>query len=161
MPKAAPLQTAEAAYEAAIKMLTRKARSAFEVREALLAKGATEEDVESIVGRLKAHRHLDDAELAADEAHTLIEGKGVSPTMAVYTLTTRGLASELVRQSVEAARDGRSEADLCERTLLRRLKGRRLAEANIGREGRALARLGYEEDVVTRALERATRGSDQ
>jgi regulatory protein len=159
MPRAAPLETVEAAYEAAVKMLTRKARSASEVRAALLAKGATEEDAESVIGRLKSHRHLDDAVLAADEAYSLLEGKGLSPAFAMHTLTERGLASELVRQCVEEVRDGRSDAVLCERALQKRLRGKPLAEENLGREGRALARLGYEEDVVTQALERATRGS--
>ena len=40
MPKTAPIDTAEAAYEAAIKMLTRKSRTCQEVRETLLAKAA-------------------------------------------------------------------------------------------------------------------------
>jgi len=159
MPKTAPIDTAEAAYEAAIKMLTRKSRTCQEVRETLLAKGASEDDVESVVGRLKAHRHLDDAELAADEAHALIESKGVSPELAVYKLTTRGITPSMARKSVDAAREGRSEWALCERALDQRRRGKALREQDAGREGRALARLGYEEEIVTRVIERAVRGS--
>lgn len=150
-----------AAYEIAIRMLTRKSRSCAEVRAALAEKGAAAGDVEDVVARLKAHRHLDDAELASDEAYTLLESKGLSPDAAVYKLSMRGLDAGLAKRSVEAVREGRSEWVLCERALERRLKGRQLPERNAGREGRALARLGYEEEVVARVIERAMRGSNR
>jgi SOS response regulatory protein OraA/RecX len=158
MAKAAPLD-AEAAYELAIRMLARKSRSCAEVRTALAEKGASDSDADSVVSRLKAHRHLDDAELASDEAYTLLESKGLSPEAAVYKLSMRGLDAGLAKRSVESVREGRSEWVLCQRALERRLKGRPLAERNAGREGRALARLGYEEEVVARVIERAMRGS--
>jgi SOS response regulatory protein OraA/RecX len=160
MAKAARLD-GEAAYETAVRMLARKSRSCAEVRAALAEKGATDADIESVIGRLKAHRHLDDAELASDEAYTLLESKGLSPDAAVYKLSMRGLDSGLARRSVESVREGRSEWVLCERALERRLKGRPLPERNAGREGRALARLGYEEEVVARVIERAMRGSSR
>ena len=62
------------------------------------------------------------------------------------------------REAVEAARDGQTELQLCERALNRRLKGKALAPTGAGKEGRALARLGYGEDVISRTLERALRG---
>jgi hypothetical protein len=55
---------------------------------------------------------------------------------------------------VETAREGLSDEDLCLRALDRRLKGRGLGVSGLAKEGRALARLGWEEDVVTRVLER-------
>jgi regulatory protein len=159
MPRAAPLDTLEAAYDAAVRMLARKPRSCAEVQKALLDAGADSEHVESVLSRLKAHRHLDDAELASDEAVALLESKGLSPEAAVYKLTSRGIAQAVARPAVDAVREGRSEWALCERALQRRLKGRPLAEKDAGREGRALARLGYEEEIVTRTIERAMNGS--
>ena len=160
MAKAPPLD-ADTAYNTAIRMLARKARSCAEVRIALTDKGASGDDVESVIGRLKSHRHLDDAELASDQAYSLIDSKGLSPERAVYMLTERGIASTVARQAVDAIREGQSDWVLCERALARRLRGKALSEKNAGREARALARLGYEGEIVTRAIDRALRRSDR
>jgi regulatory protein len=161
MPKVAVIDSQEVAYERAVKMLARRPRTSTEVREQLIAAGASTDAVDEVVARLKAHRHLDDAELASDEAHTLLEGKGLSPELAMYKLTTRGIAPALARDCVEAVREGRSDWALCERALQRRLRGKRLPARNAGREGRALARLGYEEEIVARVIERAMNGSGE
>lgn len=138
-------------------MLARKARTSAEVADELAARGAGAEQIASVLGRLKAHRHLDDAELAGDEAFRLVDGKGLAPSAAVQKLVERGIASKAAQAAVEAAVDGRSEAALCERALEKRLKGRLLMSEQVPREGRALARLGYDEGLVARALERALR----
>jgi SOS response regulatory protein OraA/RecX len=152
------LDSLDATYDAAVQMLARKARTSAEVRNELLAHGASEEDVESVLGRLKAHRHLDDAELASDEAFSLLESKGLAPELAVYKLTERGLPDSQAREAVEGAREGLSESQLCQRALERRLKGKALAPSGAAKEGRALARLGYDEEVIARTLEWALGG---
>lgn len=155
------LDTLEAAYEAAVAMLARKARTATEVASALAEKGASPDDVESVVARLKAHRHLDDVTLAHDEAASLLDGKGLAPAAAVESLVQRGIAEGTARDAVDTVREGRSDLELCGAALARRLRGRALAPADVGREGRALARVGWDEEVVLRVLERAARsGAD-
>jgi SOS response regulatory protein OraA/RecX len=74
--KPQPLVTLEDAWEAAVDLLARKARSAGEVAKALKARGASDEHVEAVVSRLKAHRHVDDTALAEDEAFALVDGNG-------------------------------------------------------------------------------------
>lgn len=155
MPRRAPLDTLDAAYDEAVRLLTRKARSAREVAEALEARGAAREDIASVLDRLRSHRHLDDAELASDEAFTLIDSKGWAPQAAVLQLEARGIASVLAQEAVDSVVEGRSETELCEAALRRRLRSRALADA--AKEGRALARLGYDADVIERVLERAAR----
>lgn len=145
----------EDAYATALGMLARKGRTRAEVAEALRERGAGEAQVSSVLDRLSAQRHLDDAELAHDEAFTLVDGKGSSPRAAVATLEARGIERTLAASAVEAALEGRSEQELCERALERRLRGRALTAAAVGREGRALARLGYDEEIVARVLEKA------
>jgi SOS response regulatory protein OraA/RecX len=110
-----------------------------------------------VFGRLKSHRHLDDAALASDQAFLLIEGKGLSPQAAVQTLVGRGISEPVAREAVEAAQEGRSELELATQALARRLKGRALSPDAEGREARALGRAGYDEDVVARVIERARR----
>lgn len=152
------LDTLEAAYDAAVRMLARKPRTSAEVRNELLEQGASEDDVESVLGRLKAHRHLDDAELTSDEAFALLESKGLAPDLAIYKLTERGIPHGMAQEAVEAAREGKSDLQLCEQALGRRLKGKVLSPDGAPKEGRALARLGYDEEVIARTLERALSG---
>jgi regulatory protein len=155
MPKRSPIDTPEDAYDEAVRMLARKPRTSAEVIEALAEKGADAEMIETVIGRLKSHRHLDDAVLAGDEAFALIDGKGFAPALAVQTLLERGILEATARDAVEAAREGRTDAELCGRALSRRNRGKTFAPDDTPKEGRALARLGYEEEVVLRVLERA------
>ncbi len=161
MPKRRPLDSLEGAYDAAIKMLARKSRTTQEVRDDLLEHGASEPDVESVLARLKANRVLDDAVLATDDAFSLVESKGVAPALAVYKLTSRGVAPSIAQDAVDAAREDRSDLELCAEALSRRLKTGRLDVEDVPKQGRWLARLGYDEDVVARVLDQALRGSGE
>jgi SOS response regulatory protein OraA/RecX len=158
MARRTTLDTLDAAYDAAIQLLARKSRTSAEVRQELLDRGAADEDVESVIGRLQANRHLDDAVLASDEAFSLLESKGLSPELAVYKLTERGVPQAMAHEAVEAAREGQSERQLCRRALDRRLRGKAISPDAAAKEGRALARLGYDEEVIARTLERALAG---
>lgn len=149
------------AYDEAVRMLARKARSAAEVAQALLERGADADDVESVIARLKAHRHLDDAELAADQAFSLLEGKGLAPQAIVQTLVARGISSATAEDAAASVVEERTELQLCAQALSRRLKGRLLAGSAFAREGRALARLGWDEETVARVLETALKDAAQ
>lgn len=155
MPPRRLLVTLDDAYDEAVRLLARKARSAAEVTAALLERGASAEHADSVVARLKAHRHLDDVELAADQAYALLEGQGLAPEAVVQKLGARGLAASDVRAALDEVREGRTDLELCRQVLARRLRGRPLAASATAREGRALARLGWDEEVVTRVLEMA------
>ena len=153
MPRKGDMSTEEAAYEEAVSFLARKARTTAEVMERLSAAGARDEVVSSVVGRLKAHRHLDDTAYASDAASGLLDGKGLSPDAAVATLVSRGVGDSTAREAVEAAREGRSEVELCRAAADRRIGAGPLAPAAFGRHARALARLGWDEETLRRVLE--------
>lgn len=155
MPPRRSLVTLDDAYDEAVRLLARKARSAAEVSATLQERGATAEHAASVVARLKAHRHLDDAELAADQAYALLEGKGLAPEAVVEALVGRGLPASDVRAAIDEVREARTELELCRQVLARRLKGRSLSPSAAAREGRALSRLGWDEEVVARVLETA------
>ncbi len=154
MAKSKPLTTLDEAYERAVAMLARKPRSAAEVERDLASAGADDETIASVIGRLKSHRHLDDAVLAEDQAFALLDGKGFAPQVAVQLLVERGIPSSIAHEAVEAAREGRSESALCRAALVRRLGGRSMGSASLAKEARALGRLGYDEEVIRALLER-------
>lgn len=159
MPRQTPIHSEDDAYEEAIRLLARAPRSAAEVAARLEAKGADPDAIESVLGRLRAHRHVDDAELASDQAFKLLDGKGQAPALAVQTLIARGIAERVAREAVEAAREERSEQALCE-AALRRRNNKAIAPSAAAREGRALARLGYDAEIIARVLERAFGGEE-
>lgn len=153
-PPSEPL-TPEAAYERALGMLARRARTAREIAAELEARGATAEVVEGVLGRLVSQRHVDDAELAGDAAGALLAGRGVAPAAAVERLVARGVHASTAREAVESAREGADERELCRRALERRLRGAGAPSDGkaAARHARALLRLGYEPEVVASVIE--------
>ena len=154
MAKSKPIATLEEAYERAVAMLTRKSRSAAEIEADLASAGADDETIASVIGRLKSHRHLDDAVLAEDQAFALLDGKGWAPQAAVQLLEQRGIAPAIAREAVETVREGRSESALCRAALEKRLGGKPVTPLGLAKEARALGRLGYDEEVIRALLER-------
>ncbi len=155
MPKRLPLATPEAAYDEAVRMLTRKARSIAEVAAGLREREADDRAIAGAIDRLVEEHILDDEKFATDEATALVDQKGFAPAAAVRTLVERGLAEALAKSAVDAAKDGRGELELCAQALRRHTRGARLDQAQAGKEARALARLGYDEEVVARVIEKA------
>jgi len=151
------IETEEQAKEAALAALARRSRTKAELEKDLLARGVDPEMTRRVVDGLPAQGLLDDARLAADEARGLLDRKGLSPDAAASTLVARGLAESAARQAVDAARDGRTDAMLCDAALRRRLHGRPIDPSAVEREARAMTRLGWDADLAARTLEKALR----
>lgn len=149
-----------AAFDRAVRLLTSKARSSYEIRKALLNEGASEEVAANVVSRLVSHRQLDDAELASDQAFSLLQGKGYSPAAIHEALTQRGLDGALVDEAIAFVTEGRSDTELCAGALERKLGRAALTPETAARHARALGRLGWDEEVIRRVIERALPGID-
>lgn len=149
-----------AAFDRAVRLLTSKARSSHEIRTTLVKEGADEDVAAAVVSRLVSHRQLDDAELASDQAFSLLQGKGYSPAAIREALTQRGIDGTLVDEAIAFAVEGRSEVELCAEALDRKLGSSVLTPDSAARYARALARLGWDEEVIRRVIERALPGVD-
>lgn len=149
-----------AAFDRAVRLLTRKARSVQEIRDALESEGVDDEVAANVVSRLLSLRHLDDAELASDQAFALLHGKGYSPAAIHEALTRRGIASALVDEAIAAAVEGREALELCAAALQRRLGRASLTPDSAPKHARALARLGWDAELIRRVIERALPGGD-
>lgn len=143
----------EAALDRAVRRLARSARSSRELRDELLGHGFDEETVRRVLDRLESLRHLDDRELASDQALVLLNSKGHSPGAIREALSARGIDSTLIEDALEAAIDGKDEATLCVSALRKRLGSTKLTVKTAPRYVRALARLGWSEDAIRRALD--------
>ncbi len=63
------IETESALYEAAIKMLMRRAHSVHEMKKALARRCEDEKLIKTVIERLKAHNYLDDARYAKQFTH--------------------------------------------------------------------------------------------
>jgi regulatory protein len=111
------------AYAAALKMLTRRDHGRAELAGKLAAKGFAEPDIAATLDRLTGLGYLDDRRFARLWAESALRsGRGVGPRIALE-LSRRGIAGEIVRETLTELAEGYDEADLLRQQLVRRYAG--------------------------------------
>ena len=140
-------------YIDALKMLGRRELSESQIRQRLVRKGHTEEDIDAAVTRLKAERAIDDARVAGAFARTAVRLKGRGPMRLERDLQGLGIERSAAKAAV---RDVLAETD--ERTLARQALARRWRRAerpepaDAARLYRALLRQGFGPSAARAAL---------
>ena len=143
------------ARETGLRILTRTQKSAFELEQALIKKGATPEVANTVVQRFIQVELLDDARLAKGIVNTRVALKGESARSIRRELDRRGLSDHADSALEELDRD----AEFANAAELAVARMRRLA--NLDRETRMrrlssyLARKGYSGEVIGRAIRNA------
>lgn len=140
--------------EVALQMLARRARSEAEIRRALLRKGITEAEVETVITRLKELRFLDDRAFAARRAETLLVEGHWGPAAIERRLAAAGVDEPVAREAIEAARQGETERELALKALEKRRPrvSERSAAAERIRAARWLVSHGFCEEVARAVL---------
>jgi regulatory protein len=153
----------DAAFEAAVKLLARRASSESALREKLRRKGHSDDDVQGAVERLASAGYLDDRRVALESIldHSR---RGHGPHRVDRELRVLGLADETIAQAWREAEDDYG-IDPCQ--ILRDQLRRRLPtpassydEAAIRRVYNALLRAGFDEGDVRSALAPHMRDQD-
>ena len=144
-----------AAFEAAIKLLARRALSEADVREKLLRKGHSDQDVECAVERLARAGYLDDRRVAL-EAILHHSRRGHGPVRVNERLRALGVSDAIIARGWEEARAdyGIDPRQILRDQLCRRLPEPRSScdEATVRRVYNALLRAGFEEAEVRSEL---------
>jgi len=105
---------------AALRILSRRARSEQELRQALERKGFIPEQIEPVLARCRELGYLDDAAFALERARGLMRsGRGTGPRV-IATLQRQGVDKAQAETALEAARGDYPEADLLRCLLERR-----------------------------------------
>jgi regulatory protein len=145
----------EAAFEAAVKMLARRAMSELEVREKLSRRGHGEDDVGQAVARLTSAGYIDDRR-AALETILSQSRRGHGPLRVDARLRARGIRDEVIAGAWrEAAEDyGVDPHRLLAEQLQRRLPdgASHCDRALLSRVYNALLRAGFDESEVRSVL---------
>jgi len=139
----------------AFRLLSRKARSAAELRAKLLEKAPGEEQlVERVIARLQELGYVNDQQLASDYAAARLQFKPMGRRRLREELRRKHLPEEVIESALDQAYAQMDEESLLARAVGKwvRTKGAPKTKAEVKRLFDHLMRLGFEYDPVRRAL---------
>lgn len=148
-----------ALYEAAIKILMRRAHSVMEMKKALLRRCGDDKLIRNVVDRLKREGLIDDARYARQFARQRSEWRKQGKFRIARELRARGVPDKQIDAALEANAAETDEAALVRQRVERKLKTLRgeADEKKIASLYRSLLRAGFSSDVIRRELRRITR----
>ena len=141
-------------YLDALKMLGRRELSESQIRQRLVRKGHTEEDIDAAVKRLKDERAIDDARVAEAIARTETAIKRRGKLRVRRQIEQAGIAPAVARQALDSVFEDLDDDALLQAALGRRLRGDRLIadDREFNRLYRYLAAQGFESDRILKVL---------
>ena len=139
----------------AVRLLAAKPRSIRELRERLLEKLWTNDDiVEAVIEKLKEYKYLDDEQYAAGVAAASLRTKPQGRRRLQHAMSQKKLDRETVEKAVAEAFEATPESDLLDQALEKRLrlKGRPETHEDAKRLADHLLRRGFSFDLVREKL---------
>lgn len=154
------IESEAALYEAAIKVLMRRAHSVMEMKKALLRRCSDDKLIRNVVDRLKREGLVDDARYAKQFARQRALSRKQGKFRIARELRARGVQDNHIEAALEANAEETDETALVRQRIERKLKLLRgeFDEKRIASLYRSLLRAGFSSDVIRRELQRVTRG---
>jgi len=107
----------------AVRLLAAKPRSVRELRERLLEKTWTDEEiVDAIIDKLKEYKYLDDQQFAKDLAVSKLRQKPQGKRRLKQTMSQKKLDKEIVDEAIVSAFEKLPEAELIDKAIEKRLR---------------------------------------
>ena len=107
----------------AVKLLAAKPRSVLELRERLLEKRWTNEEiVDAVLEKLKEYKYLDDQQFARDLAVSKLRQKPQGKRRLQQTMSQKKLDKEVVEEAISTAFEKLPEDELIDRAIQKRLR---------------------------------------
>ena len=162
-PKPRDIDSEPALYDAAIKILTRRAHSVSEMKKALIRRTADEALIQKVLARLKQNGLVDDARYAQQFARqrTLLRKQG--RFRVARELRARGVPDRHIEPALAAAAAETDESLVVRQRIERKLKpltsspaATRLDDKKIASIYRSLLRAGFSSDTIRGELRRLT-----
>jgi regulatory protein len=158
-PKPRQIETESALYDAAIKILMRRAHSVSEMKKALIRRTADEDLIQKVIARLKQNGYIDDARYAKQFARQRTEGRKQGKFRVARDLRARGVPDRHIEAALEEAAKNTDEAAVVRQRIERKLRSYRgeLDDRKLASMYRSLLRAGFSADVVRNELKSLTR----
>jgi regulatory protein len=153
------IETESALYEAAIKVLMRRARSVHEMKKALEQRCEDKSLVQNVLERLKRAGLIDDARYAKQFARQRTETRKQGKFRIARDLRGRGIPDRHIEAALEETAKETDEGAMVRQRIERKLRSSRgeIDEKKLASMYRSLLRAGFSADVVRRELKAATR----
>jgi regulatory protein len=144
-------------YDAAVKILMRRAHSVSEMKRALIRRTADEDLIQKVLTRLKQNGLIDDARYAKQFAGQRTEIRHQGKYRVARELRARGVPDQHIEAAVDEAAATSDEAAMVRQHIDRKLKFLRgeIDDKKIASLYRALLRAGFSSDTIRRELKRA------
>ena len=158
-PKPRQLDSEPALYDAAIKILMRRAHSVSEMKKALIRRTADEDLIQKVIARLKQNGYIDDARYAKQFARQRTEGRKQGKFRVARDLRARGVPDRHIEAALEEAAQNTDESAVVRQRIERKLRSFRgeIDEKKMASLYRSLLRSGFSADVIRRELKSMTR----
>ena len=153
------LDSEPALYDAAIKILMRRAHSVSEMKKALIRRTADEDLIQRVIARLKQNGYIDDARYASQFARQRTEGRKQGKFRVARDLRARGVPDRHIEAALEEAAKSTDEATVVRQRIQRKLRSFRgeINDRKLASLYRSLLRAGFSADVIRRELKSLTR----
>lgn len=149
----------EELFEYAVKCLGVRAYSTGDLQSKLRMRAANPADADAAIDRLKGVGYLNDQRFAESYATARVENEGFGRMRVLTDLRARRVSGDLADQAVERALGGRSEAELIDAFIERRMHsvaagGPIEDEKKLAAAYRKLRRAGFTSGPILAALKR-------
>jgi regulatory protein len=149
----------EELFEYAVKCLGARAYSTGDLKSKLRMRAANPADADAAINRLKDIGYLDDRRFAEGYAAARVENEGFGRMRVLNDLRARRVSGEMADQAVEHAIGDRSEAELIDAFIERRMHsvasgGKIQDEKKLAAAYRKLRRAGFTSGPILAALKR-------
>jgi regulatory protein len=153
------LDSEAALYDAAIRILIRRAHSVHEMRQALERRSEDAALVNKVMTRLKSAGLLDDARYASQFARQRTEERKQGKFRVARDLRARGVPDRHIEAALAEAAEQTDEAELIRQRIerIRRSFRGEMDRRKLASLYRSLLRAGFSADVIRRELKSITR----
>lgn len=153
------IDSESALYDAAIKILTRRAHSLHEMKRALERRCEDAALVKNVMARLKSSGLIDDARYAKQFTRQRTEGRKQGKFRIARDLRARGVLDRHIEAALEEAAQQTDEATLVRQRIQRKLRASRgeIDDRKLASLYRSLLRSGFSADLIRRELKSLTR----
>lgn len=155
-----PVRSRERTMNRAVKLLAAKPRSVRELRERLLEKLWTNEEiVDAVLEKLKEYKYLDDEQYARDLAVSKLRQKPQGKRRLQQTMSQKKLDKETVASAITEAFEKLPEEELIELAIAKRLrlKGKPETREDLKKFYDHLLRQGFSFDLIREKMSAVAR----